>query len=293
MEQERFYVLALSLSLIGLFILSVVLLILIKSNKRQVILLINILVTSICHSVVFIALWSTALMTQNKLIILLERVFLISCCYFYVNLCMGVFGVTIDRFIASYRPLHHKVLVTRRRVYMFISLVWTLSFLIKIPFLVWPQTSISVMILLDVVIAFLSVVIQPATYVYMYRQWRGILKRRERSVYNHRANPANCRKFLITSLLVGSVCILQTSLDFLYVNFKLSLPMIDKSALSEFGITLWILYVVITPVIYAFLKPSTRSYVLSKWRNTFIENVVVACQPNILPRGSDTAETMF
>ena len=269
---ESVYVINLVLSIGGMFLLSLVLLILIKSSEHGHILLRNMVVTSLCHVVSFIALWSANIRHHNERIYLeriyLERILFIVCCCFYFALIFGIFGVTTDRFIACYRPFRYRVIVTRSRIYRFLIITWALSISTRIPFLVWPLISLRLMIIMDTSLAFLFVVMQPITYFYIYRKRRA--RRQKLRKYwpssGYRNNRPTQKRFLRTSLLLGSVCLLQISVDFTYNKFGLTLPSCNKSVMSYLSQILWIVFVTMAPVIYVFLMPETIRFIISIFR---------------------------
>lgn len=259
----NYFIVSVVLSSVGaLLSISLLALVVRADHGRPNCILVSLIVVSVIQQLAFICLWSVNiyyLECKNPV----ERTVFIICTEFYQLFIFSLACVTVDRFIAFYKPFIYRRVVTSYRVLLSYFGIFVATMAVRIPFFMQPRISISYLIYIDIAHECIYIIVQPVTYFYMYRNWQARNRRLSYSTSSRshvdRKNREE-RRFMFVSATICLICFIQLITDLLYGIFELTLPTENESMVSYASNILWITIVIITPVFYVAVRPSIRQY---------------------------------
>ena len=281
MDSLIFSLVASSVSLIGAM-LSCAVLLLLRTNrnaKQKNSILIKVLVAFCAvENCCFVVLWGSSFMfkegsTRNAI----RRFLFIVCTGIYQMFVFSLVAMTVDRFVAFFRPFKYKKMITRGRLRKYYCGTSLLTIAIRIPFLVgWSSVSIGYLFQIDIVLETLLLLPQPIFYVVLYKKWKS--KRSRFSVmHNNTQVDANTKKrrqaehrtLIVLSIILFVTCLAQVFSDALHVAGEELSTTCDERIMGYLSDALWIFVVFITPLCHVFVKPSARHRFNSTMRRSF------------------------
>ena len=268
-----FSVVASSVALIGAILCSAVLLLLRtnRQRKQKNSILIKVLVAfCLVENICFTVLWgSFYIFKDQKIRDAVRRFFYITCTGIYQMFVFSLVAMTVDRFIAFFRPFKYKKMITRSRLCKYYCGTSLLTIAVRVPFIIgWSSISLSWLFHIDIVLETVLLLPQPIIYWVLYKRWKSNRSRLTTASNNNIRNQASDtqkikrrqaehRTFIVLSIILLVTCLAQVFSDVLHVIAG-QLSTTAERIMGCMSEALWIFVVFITPLCHVLVRPSVR-----------------------------------